>query len=55
MLNKKFKLLDGFCSIPDISEYYNIIITVITNHIMPLDFDNTSIEIHLNKLEQNII
>ena len=53
MLDDKFKLLDGFCSIPDISECYNIIIT---NYTMPLASDNTRIEIYLNKIgEQNNI
>lgn len=56
MLDDKFKLLDGFCSIPDISECYNIIITVMTNYTMPLASDNTRIEIYLNKIgEQNNI
>lgn len=53
MLDDKFKLLDGFCSIPDISECYNIIIT---NYTMSLASDNTQIEIYLNKIgEQNNI
>ena len=53
MLDDKFKLLDDFCSIPDISECYNIIIT---NYTMSLASDNTQIEIYLNKIgEQNNI
>lgn len=55
MLDEKVKLLDGFCSIPDITEYYRIIITVITNYTMLLDSGNTRIEIYLNKIgEQKV-
>lgn len=55
MLDEKVKLLDGFCSIPDITEYYHIIITVITNYTMLLDSGNTRIEIYLNKIgEQKV-